>query len=57
MSFILFTLHLIYLIRNPDDDPQGPWCILQNGQRGYCDIPHCDDGEHIDILILITVKL
>nr|CAD7403021.1 unnamed protein product [Timema cristinae] len=34
--------------RNPDGDPGGPWCFIENEdtekeEKNYCDIPFCDD--------------
>ncbi|XP_063983190.1 uncharacterized protein LOC135165643 [Diachasmimorpha longicaudata] len=36
--------------RNPDDDPGGPWCYVEEEnyelvEREYCDIPFCDDRD------------
>ncbi|KAL1488031.1 hypothetical protein ABEB36_015404 [Hypothenemus hampei] len=35
--------------RNPDGDPGGPWCFVENElgyiEREYCDIEFCDDPE------------
>lgn len=36
--------------RNPDGDPGGPWCFVENDEQGYmereyCDIPFCYDPE------------
>ena len=27
--------------RNPDGDPSGPWCYLNNNLKDYCNIPFC----------------
>ena len=29
--------------RNPDNEPDGPWCYTTNLEKRweYCDIPHC----------------
>ncbi|CAG2062553.1 unnamed protein product, partial [Timema podura] len=36
--------------RNPDGDPGGPWCFIENEdtekeEKNYCDIPFCDDQD------------
>nr|XP_011310440.1 PREDICTED: uncharacterized protein LOC105270904 [Fopius arisanus] len=36
--------------RNPDDNPGGPWCYVEEEdyelvEREYCDVPFCDDRD------------
>ena len=35
--------------RNPDNDPNGPWCFTHadRGQMEYCDIPPCGNAEFL----------
>ena len=37
----LFLYGVDNACRNPDDDPEGPWCFVEEGWKEYCYIPFC----------------
>ena len=41
--------------RNPDNEPEGPWCYNGEGRDPrweYCGIPHCAEGRLHSIILI-----
>ena len=51
-QLLLLTILYCYLLRNPTNDPGGPFCFVQIERDGltgyeqeYCDIPQCEGWQ------------
>ena len=46
------------LCRNPDNDPQGPWCYHESSSAwSYCDVQKCDEAMDKNIYKHFQIEL